>query len=210
MRITKYKHACFTLEIDEQVLVVDPGGFTTDFVVPNGVVAIVVTHEHGDHFDPEMLAKIYDKNPDAMFVSLPEITDKMSNHKYQAVMPGDKITVGLFNLEFFGGKHAVIHPSIPTIDNIGVMVNNSLYYPGDSFDMPGRSVRVLALPVGAPWLKISEAMDFLTALKPELVFPTHDAVLSDIGKQLADGRLSTTANEYGGKYQRIATTPINI
>jgi L-ascorbate metabolism protein UlaG (beta-lactamase superfamily) len=55
MKLTKYEHACFTVEKDDQVLVVDPGSFSSDFIAPAGVVAIVVTHEHGDNFDPEQI-----------------------------------------------------------------------------------------------------------------------------------------------------------
>lgn len=90
--------------------------------------------------------------------------------------------------------------------NIGILINDLLYYPGDSFVLPGRPVDTLALPVAAPWLKISEAMDFLTQIRPRLAFPTHDAVLSQIGKELVDGRLNATAQEQDTTYQRLAET----
>jgi L-ascorbate metabolism protein UlaG (beta-lactamase superfamily) len=210
MKITKYEHACFTVKIDNQLLVIDPGVWTTDFAVPDNVVAIVVTHEHPDHFSPDILAAIYDKNPDSILVSLDSIVEKMPDHTSHAVKPGDTYSVGPFTLEFFGGTHAIIHDSIPSIGNIGVLINKSIYYPGDSFDVPNKPVAVLALPVGAPWLKMSETMDFLMAIKPGLVFPTHDAVLSKIGKGLVDGRLSEVAGGYGGQYKRIDGTTIEV
>jgi probable F420-dependent oxidoreductase len=76
------------------------------------------------------------------------------------------VTVGDFTLRFFGGTHAVIHSSIPTIENVGVLVNEELYYPGDSYAVPeGIEVDTLAAPLGAPWLKIGEAMDYVLAVK---------------------------------------------
>jgi len=156
MKLTKYEHACFTLETAGEVLVVDPGSFTDDFVVTDNIAAIVVTHEHADHFDPDKLAAIYAKNPNAVFVSLPAIVDKLPGHKSHAVRPGDKVDIGPFRLRFFGGKHALIHVSLPLIDNLGVLINDTVYYPGDSFTLPNTPVDVLALPVGAPWLKLSE------------------------------------------------------
>ena len=51
MKLTKYEHACFSVEHDGMTLVVDPGNFTTDFIAPEGVIAVVITHEHSDHFD---------------------------------------------------------------------------------------------------------------------------------------------------------------
>jgi len=210
MKLTKYEHACFTLETAGEVLVVDPGSFTNDFVVTDNIAAIVVTHEHADHFNPDKLAAIYAKNPNAVFVSLPAIVDKLPGHKSHAVRPGDKVDIGPFRLRFFGGKHALIHVSLPLIDNLGVLINETVYYPGDSFTLPNTPVDVLALPVGAPWLKLSETMDFLTAIKPLLVFPTHDAVLSDIGKALPDNLLPAIAEKVGAEYKRIDGLSITV
>lgn len=209
MQLTKYEHACFTVQKDEQVLIVDPGDFSSDFIAPEHVVGIIVTHEHSDHFDYEQLATILDKNPEAIIVSPLSVTSQIEVFETRPVAAGDVIKLGPFTLEFFGGEHAVIHPSLPTIANLGVLVNDLLYYPGDSFTVPGRPIDTLALPVAAPWLKINEVMDFLTLTHPRLAFPTHDAILSDIGKEITDTRLLATAATLDIIYQRL-TTQINI
>jgi L-ascorbate metabolism protein UlaG (beta-lactamase superfamily) len=203
MQLTKYKHACFTVEKDGQLLVVDPGEFTTDFIAPSGVVAIVVTHDHSDHFDHQQLEAIINENPEAVIVGPETVTSQIETFSTRTVNAGDVLDIGPFHLAFFGGTHAVIHSSLPTTANVGVLINDLLYYPGDSFALPGQPVDTLALPVGAPWLKISEAMDFLSQIRPRLVFPTHDAVLSQIGQELADGRLDATARENDSTYQRL-------
>jgi L-ascorbate metabolism protein UlaG (beta-lactamase superfamily) len=203
MQLTKYEHACFTVEKDNQLLVVDPGEWSSDFISPSNVVAIVITHDHSDHFDHEQLAAIIDENPEAVIVAPETVTSKIEVFHTKTVQPGDTFDIGPFHLEFFGGKHASIHPSIPQTANVGVLINDLLYYPGDSLTLPGRSVDTLALPVAAPWLKISESMDFLMQIRPRLAFPTHDAVLSNIGKELIDGRLTATGNEVGSIYQRL-------
>ena len=203
MKLTKYEHACFTVEKDGQVLVVDPGGFTSDFIAPEHVVGIVITHEHADHFDQEQITAIIDKNPDAIIVGHGDVLKQIEVFTTKTVDAGETFELGPFKLEFFGGEHAVIHPSMPPVANLGVMINDLLYYPGDSFTLPGKPVDVLALPVAAPWLKISEAMDFLTAVKPRLAFPTHDAILSKVGRSLPDRMLPGFAESYGGTYQRI-------
>lgn len=209
MKLTKYEHACFTVQKDHQMLVIDPGNFATDYLPSNNVVAVVITHEHADHFDPEQLAAIMDKNPDATIIAGESVASRIEAFKAQTVSPGDKLKVGLFELEFFGGTHATIHRTIPTIQNIGVMINDLLYYPGDSFTLPGRPVDTLAIPAGAPWLKIGDAMDFLELLKPRLAFPTHDAVLSDVGKGLADRLLDAVAETNGIEYRRL-DSPIDL
>ena len=203
MKLTKYEHACFTLEKDNYTLVVDPGGFSTDFIPPENVVAIVITHEHPDHYDPELVAAIVDKNPEVVIVGHDAVTSKIEVFTTHAVTPGDVFMVGPFNLEFFGGDHAVIHPSIAPIRNVGVMVNELIYYPGDSFTLPQKPVDTLALPAAAPWLKVSEAMDFLASVQPRFAFPTHDAILSPNGQAIHDRLLGMTAEKNGIEYKRL-------
>jgi L-ascorbate metabolism protein UlaG (beta-lactamase superfamily) len=203
MKLTKYEHACFTVEKDSHLIIVDPGGFSGDFIAPENVVAVVVTHQHGDHFDPDVLAAIYNKNPNSLLLADQAIIDLMPDHRGQAVEAGQKVTIAGFELAFFGGKHAQIHRSIPPIPNVGVLINDLLYYPGDSFTLPDVPVDTLAIPAAAPWLKIGEAMDFLLAVEPRFAFPTHDAILSEIGKELSDAMLGQTAKSAGIEYRRL-------
>jgi len=203
MKLTKYEHACFTLEKNDQVLVVDPGNFTTDFVPPSNVTAVVITHEHTDHFDHEQLAAIINENPEAVIIAHPSITQQIEVFETKSVLAGDHISVGSFDLGFYGGEHAVIHPDIPGLANLGVLINGLLYYPGDSFVRPDVPVDTLALPVSAPWLKISEVIDFARDVQPRFAFPTHDAVLSDIGKSLPDNMIPRLIGDV--IYQRIET-----
>lgn len=209
MKLTKYDHACFTVQKDNQLVVVDPGNFSPDYLPSNSVVAVIVTHGHADHYDPEQIAAIIDKNPEAVIIGHEDVVSKIEVFKTQAVAVGDKLKIGLFDFEFFGGTHAVIHRSVPVVPNLGLMINELLYYPGDSLALPGRPVDTLAVPAGAPWLKIGDAMDFLELVKPRFAFPTHDAVLSDIGKELADEWLTIAATRNEIEYKRL-DSPITL
>ena len=206
MKLSKFQHACFTIEQDGQVLVVDPGQITPDFVVPEELVAaIVVTHIHGDHLDLEKLHAIQAKYPDTHLYAHPEVIAEFDSTatNTHTVNAGDSINVGPFHLEFIGGEHALIHPDIPMCANLGVIINNRVYYPGDSFIKPGKPIDVLALPIAAPWMKTAEGMDFLVSIAPKMAFPTHDAVLSDAGKQFTDNWMQRAAEKAGCTYQRI-------
>lgn len=210
MRVTKYGHACFTLEKDGKLLVVDPGAYTQDLAAPENVVGIVITHEHPDHFDVTAIGALVAHNPDAVVIAHESITRQLGDAiPHQSVDVGSTITVGPFELSFHGGTHATISESMAPLANLGVMIAKRLYYPGDSFATPGSAVEILALPVSAPWCKISEVMQFLDTVKPRLAFPTHDAILSDIGKQQVDRLLTNTSQQIGTTYQRLVE-PVEI
>lgn len=203
--LTKYEHACFTIEKDGQILVIDPGVYTTDFIAPDHVVGIVITHDHADHYDEELVTAIIDKNPDAMIVGHPSVIDSIEAFQTLTVEPSDSLSLGPFELEFFGGTHATIADTMPAPANLGVMIESLLYYPGDSFTVPeDRYVDTLALPVAAPWLKISEVIDFLHAVHPHTAFPTHDAILSSSGQALVDRLLKAEADKVDTTYVRIS------
>ena len=105
-----------------------------------------------------------------------------------------------FTLRFFGETHNVIHSSIPVIDNVGVLVDDEFFYGGDSYTEPGVEVELMAAPVGAPWLKIGEAMDYVLAVKPRRAFPVHDMTLSVAGKKMQADRLAWATEQGGGEF----------
>lgn len=206
MEITKYRHACLVLTKNNKSLVIDPGGWSSDFVVPENVVGIVITHEHGDHFDIDKLRKIIATNPSTYIYTHVGIIAQLEELQGSgvAVSVGDTKRAGPFSLQFTGGVHATIHSDYPVPTNVGVIVDNGeFYYPGDSFALPECPVKILAVPASAPWLKISEAMNFLTAVNPKSYFPTHDALLSPEGRMLAKTWLEKAADTTGSVFYAV-------
>lgn len=210
MELTKYEHACFTVEKDGKTIIVDPGSFTNDLTIPDNVVAIIITHSHGDHLDEALIADIMTKNPQAMIIGPRQVTSALSSYETRTVHGGDSFAYEGFDLDFYGDDHAVIHPTIPLAQNVGVLIEDRLYYPGDSFTMPEKSVDTLALPIAAPWLKISEAIEFMKSVGARFTFPTHDAILSVTGRQITDNMVSSFAEAAGTDYRRIDGETIEI
>jgi len=200
MRITKLEHAAFVLEKEGAKLVVDPGNFSRALPDASGVAAVVITHEHADHWDAPHLEAIRAANPGVPIYGPQGVKDAASDFDVTPVSPGETVTAGPFELSFFGGRHAVIHSSIPVVDNVGVAVDGgAVYYPGDSFTVPeGVEVDVLATPSSAPWLKVGETMDFVLAVKPRRAFPTHEMINSEPGKAMAKARIEWAAQQGGG------------
>ena len=195
MRLTKLEHAC---------LVVDPGSFTTPLVDLHDVDAVVVTHEHQDHWTPDQLTHLLASSPQAVVYGPQGVADAADGFDVHVVADGDTVEAGPFTLSFHGSRHAVIHESIPVVDNVGVLVDGRLFYPGDQFTVPPVPVETLAAPVGAPWLKVGEVIDYVAAVKAKLVFPTHEQTLSGPGLGMHFDRMKASAQSVGGDAVELA------
>jgi L-ascorbate metabolism protein UlaG (beta-lactamase superfamily) len=200
MQIIKYEHACLVLEKAGKRVVIDPGGYTRPITDLQDVVAVVITHMHEDHCSEEQIERILQASPHAVIFGTDEVCKRLQNYQVTAVHHGDLFNQDGFTLEFFGDLHAEIHRSIPLIQNCGVLVDSRLYYPGDSFTQPDRPVEILACPTSAPWLKISEVMDFVAAIRPKLCFATHNIHLSEVGHEMNNGRVKQVVEEVGGQF----------
>ncbi|HWR84799.1 MAG TPA: MBL fold metallo-hydrolase [Rhodoglobus sp.] len=200
MKVTKHEHACLVIEKNDEALVIDPGGFTSPLSDVHGVVAVVITHEHPDHWTPDQLQRILDANPGARILGPAGVAAAADGFEVQVVSDGDEVSVGGFALRFFGTQHNVIHSSLPLVDNTGVLVDGELFHPGDSYTVPPVPVGTLAAPIGAPWLKIGEAMDYVLTVQPKRAFPIHEATLSQIGKGMHAQRLTWATEQHGGAF----------
>ena len=200
MKIIKHGHACLELVKGAERLIIDPGFYTEPMTGLHNVVGIVITHMHDDHCYEEQLDRIAATNPDVAIFGTDEVRSRLAGRNVTAVHHGDWHKVGNFELEFFGDMHQEIHRSVPLIQNTGVMVDDRLYYPGDSYTQPDRPVEMLACPTSAPWLKIGDVMDFVAAVQPRKSFATHNALLSDFGHALNNGRVKMVTEAGGGEF----------
>jgi L-ascorbate metabolism protein UlaG (beta-lactamase superfamily) len=203
MKCTKYQHACLVLEHNNQSLVIDPGNLSTDFVIPDTVVAVYISHEHPDHCDITTLQKIITKHPQAVIVTHATVAETLGELPVELVTAGQKLSIGEFTLEFFGGMHELIHQSLPRVDNLGIIVNDTFCYSGDSYDVPPHPVHILAAPTSGPWLRLGDTADFVRAVHPNIVFSTHDAHSSAANIELVDRLLPTLINDDSIHYQRL-------
>ena len=203
MKITKYEHAFLSIELERKSVLIDPGSYSPTLPEISNVVAICLTHVHDDHSYIEHIQKLLRKNPEALVFGPPEVAEKLANIPVERVYHGDHYEVQGFELDFYGYLHQEIHSSIPVIENVGVMVNQTLFYPGDSYTIPDSNVAVLACPASAPWLKISDVMDFLSAVGASKVFPTHNALLSEQGHGLYNARIKEVTEKAGGDFHYL-------
>jgi L-ascorbate metabolism protein UlaG (beta-lactamase superfamily) len=193
MRIVKYTHACVRLEHEGRTLVVDPGVWSEPSAL-TGADAVLVTHEHADHVDVLGLAGL------GVPVYAPADAD-IAGLETVAVSPGEEFTAAGFQVRAVGGRHAVIYGGLPDCANLGYLVEEAVYHPGDSLHVPDRAVETLLVPVHGSWLRTSEAIDFVKAVAPRRAFAIHDAQINARGLGSANGWL---AQETGDVYRYLA------
>ncbi|MFI8826192.1 MBL fold metallo-hydrolase [Streptomyces sp. NPDC053431] len=191
MKLTKNTHACVRLEKDGRSLVIDPGMFTEEDAAL-GADVLLVTHEHPDHFDEGRLRAALDADPAVEVWTLRSVAEQLSAAfpgRIHTVGDGDAFTAAGFDVQVHGELHAVIHPDIPRITNVGFLIDGSVFHPGDALTVPDRPVETLFLPVMAPWNKISEVIDYVREVGPVRAYDIHDALLTDLARPIYDRQI---------------------
>ena len=109
-------------------------------------------------------------------------------------------------VEVVGEKHAVIHPELPHFDNSGYLLDvdgHAVFHPGDALTVPERRPDLLLLPVSAPWLKVSECIDYAREVGAARSLAIHDAVYSEAGLGIVDGHLNRFLTPREQEYVRL-------
>jgi L-ascorbate metabolism protein UlaG (beta-lactamase superfamily) len=203
-RVTKFGHSCVRVEIGAARLVIDPGMFT-DVAAVDGATAILITHEHPDHYLAAHLLAA-----DAPVITIQAVADKIREESPEAyervrvIRPGETLDLGV-PVTAVGELHAVIHPEFPRFDNSGYLIagEKTYFHPGDALTAPEGPVDVLFAPVSAPWARASELVDFMRAVKARQNLAIHDRVYSDAGSRIFDNHVNAFLPKEGLAYARL-------
>lgn len=207
MRLTKFTHSCVRLEDGDRSLVIDPGVFSEAETALDGAGALLITHEHADHVDPEAVRKACERQPELRIWCPESVRGQLGDvgDRVTAVGPGEAFTAAGFDVRTFGGQHALIHASVPVVANVGYLVDDAVYHPGDAFTVPHVPVDTLLLPIHAPWSKVGEVLDFTISVRAGRVHQIHDGLLNERGMGVVEGHVERFAKRHGSRYEHLDT-----
>ena len=205
MELIKHGHACVVLAEGDRRLVIDPGAFTEP-VALEGASAVLVTHEHADHFAPDRLRAALDADPELEVWTNRSVAAQLegASGRVHVVGDGDALTVAGFDVHVHGELHAEIHLEIPRIRNVGFLVAGRVFHPGDALTVPGEPVETLLLPVHAPWSKVGELIDYVRAVHADQAYAVHDGLLNDTGLGVVGGLLGERGPGTPTPFSRLA------
>jgi len=212
MLLTKYTHACVRLEKQGRAITLDPGTFSETGPALAGAEAILITHEHADHINQDAVIEALTGHPSTVLYAPAGVAAAVraaapeSAGQVRDAAPGDEFEVSGFTVRCFGGQHAVIHPSIPVVANVGYLIDDDVYHPGDSLIVPaGVQVKTLLAPVHAPWSKIAEVVDFVVSVRAPKAFQVHDALLNEAGLAFTESHIARIGAQHGTEFRHLAS-----
>lgn len=216
MQLTKFTHSCVRVQSQDTVIVIDPGNFSEVETAMDGADHVLITHTHPDHLDPERVPQQLRAQPQTHVWAPASVaqqlretlgeaaSDSAGQPRIHDVEADSQLELGGVQVKTFGGQHALIHPLIRTVDNVGYLLNDSLFHPGDSFVVPhGISPTTVLVPLHAPWSKMSEVIDFLIAVGAPTAYQIHDALLSQNGFGIVEKQVKNFAGKYGTEYVHL-------
>lgn len=192
MQITHLGHSCVLVETAGARILLDPGNYSDRWHGLTDIDAIAITHQHPDHVDPVNLPELIAANPGVVVWQEPDVPKTLAIEGARPLRADTSVSYGGVTIAAVGGLHAIIHPDIPRIGNVGLVLSAAgeptLFHPGDALDTVPAGVDILALPMHGPWAAMREHVDFLRAVRPAHAFGIHEALLSPAGWKLAFNR----------------------
>jgi L-ascorbate metabolism protein UlaG (beta-lactamase superfamily) len=204
VQLTKYSHSCVRIDDGDRALVLDPGMFSEVNAALDGAAAVLITHEHPDHIDLDELRAAARRDSQLCIWAPRPVADALQvGDQVTVAEPGQAFEAAGFAVRTFGGQHALIHPTIPVVPNVGYLVEGAVYHPGDALLVPPVPVEVLLAPIHAPWSKTAEVIDFVVAVRAPRVIGIHDALLTEAGRNIVEGHVERIGGDYGSRYQHL-------
>lgn len=182
LKITFVGHGTLYFTFADKVIHVDPVGQYADYSQLPKADIILITHEHGDHLDPQAIASIRKENTDIVLTE--KCTEKveggivMQNNETKTAQ-GLKIeTVPAYNIVHMRGSGEPFHPKGEGNGYILTFGDKRVYVAGDTENTPEmkalKDIDIAFLPMNLPYTMTPEMVtDAAKAFRPKILYPYH-------------------------------------
>ncbi len=183
MKVTKYPQSCLIIEKDGKRLAIDPGSLVSakyqaaDLLPLDG---IIITHEHADHFDPELLRAL-------TATVIPVIGNQSTNDTVgqgiitQVVSEGEQFSVAGFDMIARELSHCLMVDGSAGPQNTGYVIDGMFFHPGDGTSIENLRVEKAAVPFAGPDISPRDIFEFIKQTGAKTIVPIHhDAFTSNV------------------------------
>lgn len=181
LKVTFIGHASLMFEFGGKVLYSDPVGQYGDFSGLPKADLILVGHEHGDHFDPQLIAKIGTARTKLVLNPSAAAQQKgiVLENGEETTVDGIRIeAVAAYNLVHMRSPGMPFHPKGVGNGYVLTFGDKRVYLAGDTENIPemkklGR-IDIAFLPMNLPYTMTPEmAADAARMVKPAILYPYH-------------------------------------
>jgi L-ascorbate metabolism protein UlaG (beta-lactamase superfamily) len=197
-----FGHASLALIWPDLTVIVDPVGGAGRHAAAGRPDIVLVTHRHGDHFDPDTIRDL--DGDHVMVITPPDVAESIPSNDPIVMQNGDAVTVHGLRVEAVPAYNRTpgrldFHPR--GRDNGYVLEHGGLrvYVSGDTEDIPEMAslgpVDAALLCMNLPFtMSVAQAAEAVAMIAPRVLYPYHfrnrDGSLSDLeelGRLLAAG-----------------------
>jgi len=175
-----YASAGFLLRTSNYAIAIDPSSILLDDIDSlDRLDVIFITHDHGDHFDPETTIAMQTKTGSFVIAdptSASMLIDKIPEDKLIQIESNEQITISEITVDAFAAEHPTETPLIYVIefDGFRIFHGSDSGFVEDLKNIESR-VHVAMVPAGDPSPTASPqvAFEMTKATNPYVVIPMH-------------------------------------
>ncbi|MCB9808937.1 MBL fold metallo-hydrolase [Candidatus Nomurabacteria bacterium] len=213
MLIKKINHCCFTITTDGIVFITDPGSFVDPVDLLRADV-LLLSHEHGDHYQVENIQKLLDLNPDLKIYTNESVYDLLQDENIESeiMTDGDILEYEGITIRAVGEWHEEIYNQFGMVKNIGFYINEKVFFPGDAFNPLDFTPEVAMFCIAGPFTQAKKSIVWAGSLGARVVIPMHESILvpalQDTHMRIADHAFAIHETQFvplsaGGEYTHI-------
>jgi L-ascorbate metabolism protein UlaG (beta-lactamase superfamily) len=175
MKVTKYPQSCLVIEQNGKRLCIDPGAlvkakYSASDLLP--LDAILITHEHSDHVDEELLHELTHEGLVPVYANQ-STKNLLGDAVTQTVEDGQEFEAAGMNVAARELPHCQMVDGSPGPQNTGYVIDGVFFHAGDGIALEGLKVQTAAIPIAGPDVSARDVFDFIKQLHCQKVVPIH-------------------------------------